>query len=97
VTKEEFFAELAQIDGWECCQGGFVRKYHRNERGLICHTDCPVTAVANKRLGRNEWNHNWHSYAADYLGLRENDHRDIVYHADFGGDEELLAACGLKG
>jgi hypothetical protein len=105
MTKEEFFDELARIDGWELIPGGIVRKtYYRDSGKVICHCDCPITAVANKKCGRHEYIPDFFEAAARYLGLDRIEANRIMFAADnweqseaeYLPRREVLDACGLE-
>jgi hypothetical protein len=110
MTKEEFFAELATIDGWEFdgAHSRSVRRLHKDEQGKVTHRDCPITAVANKKVGCHEYLVNQTSSAAQRLGMEPDDMFEITAAADFPdtgcpwghwkGDVRILvlAACGLE-
>lgn len=98
MTKEEFFAELATIDGWEL-DGQCVRKNHRDPQGKVVHCDCPVTAVANKKAGHVEYVSV--ALAALYLGLDKGTAHGVMRAADDWPNAsisrlEVLAACKLE-
>jgi hypothetical protein len=101
MTKEEFFDELARIDGWEINEDGLVRKYHRDAQKKVVHCDCPITAVANKRIGHNEYTPGFFDTAACGLGLDNETALGVMWAADNWEGlriprSELLMACGLE-
>jgi hypothetical protein len=78
MTLQQLIEKAAQLGGWERRSDGFIRR--RN--GAL--DECPITAVANTLLSRDELPYttdDWRAAAA-YIGLPQEVAQFIVYAAD---------------
>ena len=94
MTETEFWQELALIGGWriKCARGDRLQIIRTNNR------ECPVCAVANKRL-RSSLTLEWEA-GAIALGLDMRFAYDITAAADNCSEYlrlKLLTACGFTG
>lgn len=90
MTEQEFFAELKKIKDWKPFWGMI-----RRDRNDVIETECPITAVANARLGTAFAVDKWRE-AAIQLELDPEFASNVACAADgspYTVRDKLLQAC----